>query len=174
MKTALKFLSVFLISLFVLSGCSNIPDEPLTSTVVECSYIDPVSETYPIPENAKDYPDSTYPVRYVEGPVNIECVVNSYYVDGNTVARFKSVKFTKEPGTSRTSGSLAMKVEDIGSRGNGLRIDYTCYDAEGNAISEDLSTRAELKGVKKGETVNLPLSLVDGTAKIVFTNYSSK
>lgn len=172
MKSALKISAVFLAAFFVLGGCSNIPDEPVTSTVIECSYIDPVSETYPVPDNIDEIPNYSQPVRYVEGPVNIECVFNSYYVDGNSVARVKSVTFSREPGEALVSGTLAVKIEGIGSRGRGMKIAYTCYDADGNAISEDLSTRADLKDAEENDTLLMPLTVMNGTAKIVFTNYA--
>lgn len=174
MKSALKIISVFFASLFILGACSNIPDEPATSSVKEYTYIDPVSATYPVPENADEFPGVTFPLKYVEGPVNIQCVISSYYVDGNSVARIESVSFDRQPGSARTSGVLTVKIDAIGSRKNGMRIAYTCYDAEGNPISEDFFTLAELKDIKKGDTVRMPISLINGTAKIVFSNYGSK
>ncbi len=174
MKSALKIISVFFAALFILGACSNIPDEPATSSAKEYTYIDPVSATYPIPENADEFPDATFPIKYVEGPVNVECIISSYYVDGNSVARIESVSLDRQPGSARTSGALTVTIDAIGSRKNGMRIAYTCYDAQGNPISEDFSTRAELKDVKKGDTVLMPISLVDGTAKIVFSNYGDK
>ena len=167
-----SIISIFLAAVVVVlcfAGCSNIPEEPATTTVANYSYVNPLGETAPAPANGKE--GKTYPVEYIETVNDIELVLSSYYVYENNVATIEDIEFEDDGFSLRADGFADVKVTAIGSRGSDMKIAYKGYDAKG-AVVRNSYILVPLDGVKKGGTVeDRRFDFPRDCVKIVFENY---
>ncbi len=173
MKSFISILLILTLTTLCLFGCSNIPDEPATTAVEQHSYVNPMGQTVPAPENP-DPNAPEMPVQYIETVNKIDCVFSSYYVYKNTVATITSIELSDDGFSLNADGYVDIKVDAIGSRSNALRIGYFAYDATGKIV-KDSHVLALLDGVKEGDTVeDCRLEFPRETVKIVFFDYIDK
>lgn len=169
-STVCIFFAVIFVALCFV-GCSNIPDEPATTDTSKISYVNPYGETAAPPVNVDPSSETTYPVQYIETVNDVEVVLSSYYVYGNSVATITDIKLTDDGFSNNASGYADVRIDGIGSRKDGMKIAYTAYDKDGNIIRNSYIL-AKLDGVKEGETCegrrfDFPREAV----KIVFYDY---
>ncbi len=168
-----SIISIFLVLATVclcFFGCSNIPEEPATTKIEKHSYVDPYGETVPA-ENASDFEGKDVPVKYIETINDVEFVLSSYYVYGNSVAKINGIEIV-DYGLSHTANGYAdVEIMGIGRRKDGMKIGYTAYDAKGEVV-KDVFVLASLEGVKEGDVVERRRFEVPRDAvKIVFHDY---
>lgn len=169
-----SIISIFLVLATVclcFFGCSNIPEEPATTKVEKHSYVDPYGETAPAAENADEFEGQDIPVKYIETVNNVEIVLSSYYVYGNSVAKINNIEII-DYGISHTANGYAdVEIMGIGSRKDGMKIGYTAYDAKGEVV-KDVFVLASLEDAKEGDVVEKRRFEVPRDAvKIVFHDY---
>ncbi len=166
--------SIFFVMIFValcFFGCSNIPEEPATTSAAIYSYVAPSGATKPAPQNVETTEGQTFAPQYVETINNVEVVLSSYYVYGNSVATIEDVKLEDDGFRSWAEGRATVRVNAIGSRSDDIKIGYTGYDADGNVVRKSYIL-IPLDKVKKGEVVeNRRFDFPRETVKIVFENY---
>lgn len=174
MKSTISIFLVMVCVALCFFGCSNIPDEPATTTVVNHSYANPYGETVAPPANA-DPSGTTEPVKYVETINNIEFVVSDYNVYGNSVASIKDIELEYNAFSAlELMGVASVEIKGIGSRKDNMRIGYTAYDKDGKVVRKSF-LQAELDGVKVGDVVeDCIFDFPEGTAKIVFFDYTEE
>lgn len=169
-----SFISIFLVLATValcFFGCSNIPEEPITTSVEKHSYINPYGETAPAPENLSEFEGQDIPVKYIETLNNVEFVLNSYYVYGNSVAKITNIEVVDYGISHNANGYADVEIMGIGRRKDGMRIGYTAYTADGEIV-KDVFILAPLEDVKEGDTVERRRFEVPRDAvKIVFHDY---
>ena len=172
MKSTISIFLVLICVALCFFGCSNIPDEPATTSVVNHSYADPYGETVAPPVNADPEESTTAAVKYLETINNVECVMSSYYVYGNSVATISDIKMEYEAFSSFPgNGYASVEMMGIGSKKNGMKIGYTAYNEAGEVVRESFML-AKLDGVKKGDTVaECRFDFPSETVKIVFHDY---
>lgn len=168
-------ISIFLILISValcFFGCSNIPDEPVTTSVVNHSYANPYGETVAPPENADPNSSTTAPVKYLETVNDIEFVMSNYHVYGNSVAKITDIELEYDNLSNfEVSGYASVEMMGIGSRKNNMKIGYTAYDKDGAVVRESF-LQALLKDVSKGDTVTeCRFDFPEETVKVVFHDY---
>lgn len=167
-------ISIFLAVIFValcFVGCSNIPDEPATTSVAAYSYVNPYGETVAPPVNADPSSETTTPVQYVETVNDVEVVLASYYVYGNSVATITDIELTDDGFSTFANGYADVRIDGIGSRSDDMKIGYTAYDKDGNIVRNSYLL-TKLKDVKEGETVeSRRFNFPRDTVKIVFFDY---
>lgn len=170
MKSIISIFFAVIIVALCFAGCaSNIPEEPATTAVENHSYVTPNGETLPAPVNAQ--PDVSYPVEYVDKTSNIEFVISSYYVYGNSVASISNIEISDDGFSLNANGFLDVKMEGVGTRSDGMKIAYVAYDKDGNVVRNS-HIQAKLDGVKDGDTVeNRRFDVPRETVKIVFKDY---
>ncbi|MBO5411380.1 MAG: hypothetical protein J6A60_08990 [Clostridia bacterium] len=171
MKPIFKVAAATAAVMLIFSGCSKLPETPPVTKEIGCTYIDPVSQTYPVPDNADEIPGYTHPVKYVSGAVEVECLINSYYTSGRSVANYHSIEFYKDAGDADASGTLKLLLKSIGSRKDDFEIAYVCYDANGEQTGPVRFTFASLEEAEEGELLVFPVTLMPNTARIEFHNY---
>lgn len=174
MKSAISVFFVLVLVALCFFGCSNVPDEPATTALADYSYVNPFGETVAPPENTKENSSETYAVKYIETVNNVEFVLSSYYVYGNSVGTITNIKIEDDGISNNASGYADVLIMGIGSRKEGLKIGYTAYDKDGKVV-KDVYLLAKLDGVKKGDTVEERRFEVPRDAvKIVFHDYVEK
>lgn len=172
-STVCIFFAVIFVALCFV-GCSNIPEEPATTDTMKISYVDPYGETAAPPVNVDNSGETTYPVKYIETVNDVEVVLSSYYVYGNSVATITDVKITDDGFSNSASGYADVRIDGIGSRKDGMKIGYTAYDKDGNIVRNSYLL-AKLDGVKKGETCeDRRFDFPREAVKIVFYDYVDK
>lgn len=133
MKSILSILIIVSVFAFCLLGCtSNIPEEPAQTYSAQYTYINPLGATAANPENQTEK-NGTTAVQYIETPVNVQLVLNDYYVFGNSVAKITNVDFD-DFGIGNVNGYADVEIIAIGRRSDDMRIAYKAYDADGNVV----------------------------------------
>lgn len=169
-----SIISIFLATVIValcFVGCSNIPDEPATTAAANYTYVNPIGETAPAPANVETTEGQTFAPVYVETVNNVEIVLSSYYVYGNSVATIENIELEDDGFSVRANGYMDVKVTGIGSRSDDMKIGYTGYDKDGNVVRNSF-VLVPFDDVKEGDIVedrrfDFPRECV----KIVFENY---
>ncbi len=174
MKSFISIILVLATVALCFFGCSNIPDEPVTSTVENHSYVDPRGETAPAPDNANNIDPEDIPVKYIETINNVEIVLNSYYVYGNSVAKIGDIEIVDYGITHNANGYADVEIMGIGKRKDGMKIGYTAYNAEGDIV-KDVFILASLEDAKEGDIIeDRRFEVPRDTVKIVFHDYVEK
>lgn len=172
-----SFISIFLVLATValcFFGCSNIPEEPVTTAVEKHSYVNPYGETAPAAENVSEFEGQDVPVKYIETVNNVEIVLNSYYVYGNSVAKIGDIEIVDYGISHNANGYADVEIMGIGSRKDGMKIGYTAYTAEGDIV-KDVFILAPLEDVKEGDIVeDRRFEVPRDAVKIVFHDYVEK
>ncbi len=170
-----SIISIFLVLATVclcFFGCSNIPEEPATTKVEMHSYVDPYAETAPVGENADKFEGLDIPVKYIEKINNVEFVLSSYYVYGNSVAKINNIKIVDYGMSHNANGYADIEIMGIGRRKDGMRIGYTAYNAKGEVV-KDVFVLASLDDAKVGDVIEERRFEVPRDAvKIVFHDYT--
>ncbi len=173
MKQVFKILIAAVLLTLCLTACSNIPDKPAVTSVEKHTYVDPYGQTAPVPENIEDYPGMTQPLYYAKTTHEIECVMSSYYVYGNSVAEIEDIDFSFE-GTGfalQVTGRADVRMIAKGMRDEEMRIGYTSYDENGKKLDES-SIVFSIEDIEEGQIWDAALVLVPkDTVKVVFHNY---
>lgn len=174
MKSTISIFLVLICVALCFFGCSNVPKEPATTTAVNHSYANPYGETVAPPANADPESSTTAAVQYLETVNNVECIMSSYYVFGNSVATITDIKMEYEA-FSAFEGNGYADVEimgiGLGAREDGMKIGYTAYNAAGESIRSSFLL-AKLEDVSKGDTVaECRFDFPADTVKIVFHDY---
>ena len=149
MKKIISILLVVTFASLCLFGCSNIPDEPPVTSVEKYTYVNPNGMTVPVAENAKP-DDPEQPVRYVETINEVEFVFSSYHVYGNSVGAITDIEIIDDGFSLNVNAYADIRMDGVGSRGNGMKIGYTAYDKDGQVVRES-HMLALLDGVKEGD-----------------------
>jgi hypothetical protein len=169
-----SLISIFLATVIValcFVGCSNIPDEPATTTVANYSYVNPMGQIAPPPANVETTEGQTFIPQYVETVNNVELVFSSYHVYGNTVASIVNVDLEDDGFSLKADGYVDVRVDAIGSRSDNMKIGFIGYDAEGTVV-RDSYLLVPLKGVKEGDIVeDRRIDFPRECVKIVFTDW---
>jgi len=171
MKSFFKIAALCAGLLLIFCGCSKMPETPAVTKTLDCTYVDPAAQTVPYPQNAGDYPEYSHPVKYISETVEVECIVNSYYTSGRSVANYNSIEFYKSVTDTEASGTLKLLLKQLGSRKDDFEIAYICIDENGEQTGPVRFTFASLKDAEEGELLVFPVTLMPGTARIEFHNY---
>ena len=170
-----SIISIFLVLVTVclcFFGCSNIPEEPVTTKIENHSYVDPYAETAPPAENASDFEGQDVPVKYIEKINNVEFVLSSYYVYGNSVARIGNIEIVDYGLTHNASGYVDVEIMGIGRRKDGMKIGYTAYNAKGEIV-KDVFVLASLEDAKEGDIIeDRRFEVPRDAVKIIFHDYT--
>lgn len=171
MKSVISLILAAILLALCFAGCSNIPEEPATTAVANYTYVNPMGETAPAPANAETTEGQTFPVKYIETVNNVEFVLSSYYVYGNTVATIENIELEDDGFSVRADGFVSVRVNGIGSRRDNMKIGYIGYDANGTVV-RDSYMLVPLKGVKEGDLVeDRRIDFPRECVKIVFTDW---
>lgn len=175
MKSTISIFLVMVCVALCFFGCSKLPEEPATTTVVNYSYVNPNGETVSPPANVDPNSDTTAPVKYVETINNIEFVISDYNVYGKSVASIKDITLEyNEFSALELMGVANVEIMSIGSRKDNMRIGYTAYNKDGKIVRKSF-LQAELDGVKVGDVVgDCIFDFPEGTVKVVFFDYTDK
>lgn len=175
MKSAISLFLVLVTVALCFFGCSNIPEEPVTSETMVQSYVNPYGATAAPPVNIDPTEGgTTIPVQYVETTNNVELVLNSYYVYKNSVAKITDIELEDDGFSLRVSGFADVEMIDIGSKKEGMKIGFTAYDANGEVVRRN-HILVTLDGVKKGDICEeRRFDFPRETVKIVFHDYIEK
>ena len=170
MKSTISIFLVLITVALCFFGCSNIPEDPATTAVTNYSYANPYGETVAPPVNTEA--GEKVPVQYLETVNNIDFVMCSYNVYGNSVAKMTDIELEyDEFGAFEVSGYASLEMMGIGSRKDNMRIGYTAYDAEGNIVRKSF-LQALLKGVNEGDVVkDCRFDFPKDAVKVVFYDY---
>ncbi len=171
MKSTVSIFLVMILVALCFFGCSNIPDEPATTSAANYSYVAPNGATAPAPDNVETTEGQTFPVKYVETINNVEVVLSSYYVYGNSVATIEDIELSDDGFSVWADGRAKVRVNAIGSRRDDMKIGFSGYDAEGNLVRKSYIL-IPLDKVKEGTLVeNRRFDFPRETVKIVFEDY---
>lgn len=172
MKSTISIFLVLVCVALCFFGCSNIPDEPATTTVVNHSFANPYGETVAPPANADPTSGTTAPVKYVETINNVEFVISDYNVYGNSVASIKDIELEYNAFSAfEVMGIASVEIKGIGSRKDNMKIGYIAYDKDGTVVRKSF-LQAQLDGVSKGDVVtDCIFDFPEETVKIVFFDY---
>ena len=175
MKSTISIFLVMVCVALCFFGCSNVPDEPATTTVVNHSYANPYGETAAPPANTEPGNTEQADVKYVETINNVEFVISDYNVYGNSVASIKDIKLEYNAFSAfELMGDASVEIKGIGSRKDNMRIGYTAYDKDGKVVRKSF-LQAQLDGVKVGDVVEDCVFDFPGDAvKVVFFDYVEK
>ncbi len=175
MKSTISIILVMICVALCFFGCSNVPEEPATTTVVNHSFVNPYGETVASPANTDVAPETTDAPKYVETINDIEFVVSSYNVYGNSVAAIKDIKLEYNGYAAfEVTGVASIEIQAIGSRKDNMRIGYIAYDKDGK-ILRNTFVQAELDDVKVGDVVEECLfDFPEDTVKVVFYDFENK
>lgn len=172
MKRFLKAFAPLALAALCLAGCSNIPDSPATTAVEKRTYINGVGATAPVAENIDKYPGVTQPPKSVATTHEVELVVSSYYVYGNTVINFGNVEFENIDTPQNTVyGSFNGVISGKDKKDKEFRIAYNAYDENGKLIKENGCMERNVNGMKDGDEISFTFAVPLGTAKIEFFDY---
>ena len=167
MKSLISIILATLIVTLCFVGCSNIPDEPATTTVANYSYVNPMGQIAPPPANVETTEGQTFIPQYVETVNNVELVFSSYHVYGNTVASIVNVDLEDDGFSLKADGYVDVRVDAIGSR----RTSNSGSETEGTVV-RDSYLLVPLKGVKEGDIVeDRRIDFPRECVKIVFTDW---
>ena len=170
MKSVISILLVLATVCLCFVGCSNIPEEPATTKIENHSYVDPYAETV-VAENASDFEGQDVPVKYIEKINNVEFVLSSYYVYGNSVAKINGIEIVDHGLSHNASGYADVEIMGIGRRKDGMKIGYTAYNAKGEIV-KDVFVLASLEDAKEGDVVeDRRFEVPRDAVKIVFHDY---
>lgn len=174
MKSVISLILTAILVALCFAGCSNIPEEPATTAVANYSYVNPMGETAPAPANVETTEGQTFPTKYIETVNNVEFVLSSYYVYGNSVATIENIELEDDGFSVRANGYVNVRVNAIGSRKDNIKIGYIGYDENGSVVRNSYIL-VPLKGVKKGDLVeDRRLDFPRECVKIVFTDWVEK
>lgn len=175
MKSAICLFLVLVTVTLCFFGCSNIPEEPVTSETMVQTYVNPYGATAAPPVNIDPTEGgTTIPVQYVETTNNVELVLNSYYVYKNSVAKITNIELEDDGFSLRASGYADVEMMAIGSRKDDMKIGFTAYDKNGEVVRRN-HILVSLDGVKEGEICeDRRFDFPRETAKIVFYDYVEK
>lgn len=170
-STICIFLATIMIALCFASCASNIPEEPATTAVENHSYVNPVGGTAPAPVNVETTEGQTLPIEYIETVNNVEIVLSSYYVYGNTVAKIEDISLEDDGFSVRADGFANVRILGIGKKSDDMKIAYTGYNAEGEIVRKSYML-VPLKDAKEGEIVaDRRFDFPRDCVKLVFSNY---
>lgn len=175
MKSALCLFLVLVTVTLCFFGCSNIPEEPVTSETMVQSYVNPNGATAAPPVNVDPTSGgTTIPVQYVETTNNIEFVLNSYYVYKNSVAKINAIELEDDGFSLRVSGFADVEMIAVGSRREDMKIGFTAYDKNGDVVRKN-HILVNLDGVKDGDICEESrFDIPRETVKVVFYDYIEK
>ena len=175
MKSAICLFLVLVTVTLCFFGCSNVPEEPVTSETMVQTYVNPYGATAAPPVNIDPTEGgTTIPVQYVETTNNVELVLNSYYVYKNSVAKITNIELEDDGFSLRASGYADVEMMAIGSRKDDMKIGFTAYDKNGEVVRRN-HILIELDGVKDGELCeDRRFDFPRETVKIVFYDYVEK
>ena len=175
MKSALCLFLVLVTVTLCFFGCSNIPEEPVTSETMVQSYVNPNGATAAPPVNIDPTAGgTTIPVQYVETTNNIEFVLNSYYVYKNSVAKINAIELEDDGFSLRVSGFADVEMIAVGSRREDMKIGFTAYDKNGDVVRKN-HILVNLDGVKDGDICEESrFDIPRETVKVVFYDYIEK
>lgn len=172
MKSALSIFLVLATIALCFFGCSNVPEEPVTTNMATVTYVNPLGATAAPPVNADG--ETTAPVVYVETTNNVEFVLSSYYVYKKSVAKIGNIVIEDDGFSLNADGYADVEMIAVGSRKDNMRIAYTAYDAQGNVVKNSFIL-TNLDGVKDGDVcTERRFEVPRETVKIVFGNYIEK
>ena len=172
MKRFLKVLSPLMLAALCLAGCSNIPDEPATTGIENHTYINEVGKTVPVAENIGDYPGVTQPPKYLPTTHDVEFVVKSYYVYGNTVVTFDGIELDSlDVPQANVYGSVDARIMSKGKEKE-MKIAYNAYDADGNLLRKNACMKADIDGKKDDSTFRFLFAVPLETVKVEFYDYA--
>ena len=156
---------------FCFFGCSNIPDEPATTGTEHRTYINELGETVPIAENIDDYPGITQPPKHIATTHDVELVLRSYYIFGNTVVTFDGVELENiDVPQSLVYGTVNARIMGKGKEKE-MKIAYRAYDENGNLLKKNGCMTADIDGMDNDSTFDFLFAVPLGTAKIEFYDY---
>ena len=175
MKSTISIFLVLIAVTLCFFGCSNIPDEPATTTVVNHSYANPYGEVVTPPANVDPSSAANEPTKFVETINDVEFVVSDYNVYRNSVASIKDIELIYDEFSAfELTGYADVEVKAIGSRKDNIRIGYMAYDKAGEVVRDSFFL-IPLDGVKEGDVVEeCPFDFPEGTVKVVFSDFSDK
>ncbi len=175
MKSTISIFLVMICVALCFFGCSNVPEEPATTSVVNHTYVNTYGETVAPPANIDPSKAEEEPVKYVETVNNVEFVVSSYNVYGKSVASIKDIKLEYNAYSAlEVMGVASVEITGIGSRKDNMRIGYIAYDKDGKVVRNSF-LQAELDGVKKGDVIeDCIFDFPESTVKVVFYDYTDK
>lgn len=153
-----------------LAGCSNIPDYPATTAVEKRTYINGVGATAPVAENIGDYPGVTQPPKNVATTHEVEFVLSSYYVYGNTVVTLNEIEFENIDTPQNVVYGTAYGVITGKGKEKEIKIAYNAYDENGKLIKENGCMERNINNMKDNDEITFTFGVPLGTAKIEFIN----
>lgn len=175
MKSTICILLALICVALCFTGCSNVPKEPATTTVVNHSFVNPYGDTVTPPANVDPTSGTTAPVKYLETVNDVEFVVSNYNVYGNSVAAIKDIELEYDEFLAfEVTGIASVEIQAIGSRKDDMKIGYVAYDKDGKVVRKSFF-RADLEGVSKGDVVeDCIFDFPKETVKVEFFDYSDK
>ena len=164
-----------------LSGCSNVPKTPATTSVAQYSYVNEQGMTLPQPANADPAAETT--VGYKSTVDTIDFELSSYYVYNNSVVEITDIEMEDEY-TRNIGGYATVKINALGnSRKEGVRIAYKAYDAKGEVVRSSYIlvplkdvrfSKDETRDAKVGDVItDRRFDFPRETVKIVFEDYKA-
>lgn len=154
------------------AGCSSLPKDPAEEYTAQLTYVDPAGMTVVVtnPDTGKTE------IKGIETVGNIQLVFEDYYVYGKSVAKITDVEI-QDLGIGSVRGFADVEMITVGTRKNGMKIDYTAYDKDGNVVRDSyvLAVLEETENspkVNDGDVVERRLfEFPRGTVKVVFNSY---
>ena len=172
MKRFFKILTPLMLAVLCFAGCSNIPDEPATTGIENHTYINELGKTVPVAENIGDYPGITQPPKYLPTTHDVEFVVKSYYVYGNTVVTFDGIELESlDVPQANVYGTVDARILGKGKEAE-MKIAYNAYDENGNLLKNNGCMKADIDGKKDDSTFRFLFAVPMGTAKVEFYDYA--
>ena len=161
MKKVLCLLFVFAL-LLGLASCAKAPTEPPTTAAQEVTVVNPLGETVINKDKSIDYNETES---------NVEFVLSSYYTSARNYASLSNIHFNPDDFTVNATAYVDMKMIKIGSRADGMVIEYKAYNAAGEVVRNSY-IKADLKGIHSGKTVkDVKFNFPYDTVKVEFYDY---
>ncbi len=171
MKRFLKAFIPLTLAVCCFAGCSDMPDEPATTAVEKHTYINEVGETVPVAENIADYPGITQPPKFIATTHEIEVVVSSYYVCGDTVVTYENVEIENvDAPPTEVFGTLDCVLTSKGKEKE-MKIAYNAYDENGELLKKDGCLARTIGNLREDDEISFSFGVPLGTAKIEFFDY---
>lgn len=171
MKRFLKAFVPLALAALCFAGCSVLPDEPATTAVEKHTYINEVGETVPVAENIADYPGITQPQKFIATTHEVELVVSSYHVFGDTVMTYESVELENVEAPAREIFGLLNCVVTNKGKEKEMKISYNAYDENGELLKKDGCITRNIVNLKEDDEISFSFDVPLGTAKIEFFDY---